>query len=145
MTIEVKQGKQTHSIVLADSIRDLSAARYLLFNQAWVREVGVGGDFYGTESHLARIGVFLRANNLAAVAGEYNNLLLHLQNLTSSSPQHLQAAVLAPLVVSINAIACHDTSEAGLLATATAVLATGLTQAQLTEAVEQSKKNFNPS
>lgn len=132
-------------IVLADSINDLSAQRYLLFNQAWVRAMGEGGDFYGTESHLARIGLFLNKKNVDAARSEYTNLVLHLRNLSGSMPEHLIAQALAPLVVSIAGIAFTTITEAGLKATANAILATGITEGNLQKAVEDSKKNFQPN
>lgn len=140
MTIPTPAGP----ILLAASIRELPAARWTLFHQAWAREMGADGTVYGTDSHLSRLGLFIGAGNLEAIRGEFNNLVLNLQNMTASAPQHPQAAVLAPLVVSIAGRVVADYSEAGLAATAAAILATGITQAALAEAVEQSKKNFNP-
>jgi len=136
MTVTTPRGL----IVLHDSIRDLSATRYLLFNQAWARENGLGTDIYDADSHLARLGMFMKADTLPALATEYNNLLLGLDALMAG--EHLQAATLAPLVVSINGKVCADASESGLKATAAAILATGITQAALEEAVSESKKNF---
>lgn len=130
-------------ILLAASIRELSAARWTLFHQAWAREMGADGTVYGTDSHLSRMGIFIGAENMPAIKGEFNNLLLNLHNMTGNAPQNMQAAVLAPLVVSINGHARPDTSEAGLEATAAAILATGIMQGELEEAVEASKKNFN--
>lgn len=140
MTITTPRGP----IVLATSTRELSAYRYLLFNQAWAREVGVGSDMYAADGHFARLGLFLSKKNEQAALGEYNNTLLAFRNLTAQVPVPYLAATLAPLVVSIDGVPRPDTTEAGLAATAAAVLATELTQAQLVEAVEQSKKNFNP-
>jgi hypothetical protein len=144
MTIEVPQGKRTIAIVLADSIRELSAYRWTLFHQAWAREVGADGTFYGTESHLARLNLFIGAGDLAAIRGEYNNLVLNLSTMTKA-PENMQAAVLAPLVVSIDGKPRPDTTASGLDATVKALLATGITQGQLVEAVEESKKNFKKS
>jgi hypothetical protein len=132
-------------IVLAASIRELRADCWTKFHQAWAREIGADGTVYGTDSHLSRLGMFIGAKNLEAIQGEFNNLLLNLKNMTSPEPQHMQAAILAPLVVSINGKAHHDVSESGLAATAAAVLATGITQGKLQEACEQSKKNFRPN
>ncbi len=140
-------------VVLYANSRDLSALRYLRFNQAWARENGLGTDLYDADSHLARLGLFLGKQEISAALGQYNNLLLGLQNLAGADAdyparpeaQHLQAAALAPLVQSIGGVACPDVSEAGLRATHEALLATGISQAQVEEAYEQSKKNFQPT
>lgn len=142
MTLDTPAGP----VLLADSIRELSAHRYLLFNQAWARENGLGTDLYQQDSHLLRLGLFLGAGNLDALRNEYNNLLLGLHNLTQGEDaEHLQAAVLAPLITHLAGQPRPDVSPAGLLATAKALLATGLTQGALAEAVEGSKKNFKRS
>lgn len=142
MTIEVKQGKQTNVIVLADSIRELSAANYMLMQQAWAREIGVGSDMYAQDGHLARLGMFLSPETLPSARIEYSHTVMGFTNLTKEVPANYKAAILAPLAVSINGVAQTDKSEAGLLATAAAILATGLTQQQLADACEESKKNF---
>jgi len=142
MTIEVKQGKQTNTIVLADSIRELSANNYMLMQQAWAREVGVGSDMYAQDGHLARLGMFLSPEALSSARVEYTHTVMGFTNLTKEVPVNYRAAILAPLAVSINGVAQTDKSEAGLLATAAAILATGLSQAQLIEACEESKKNL---
>lgn len=140
MTVSTPAGP----IILAASIRELSAARYLCFNQAWAREAGLGPDVYAADSHLARLGLFLASNDTAAAAGELNNLLLgllHLQQGPEAVP--LLAAVLAPLVVSIAGQPVPvEPTETALAATAAAVLATRIPEAELRDAVEQSKKNF---
>ena len=143
MTIDTPAGP----LILSASIRELSAARYLCFNQAWAREAGLGPDVYAADSHLARLGLFLSQNDTAAARGELNNLLLgllHLQQGPDAVP--LLAAVLAPLVVSIAGQAVPaEPTESALAATAQALLATGLTEADLRAAVERSKKNFAPT
>jgi hypothetical protein len=141
MTIPTPAGP----LVLADSIRDLSALRYLRFSQAWAKESGLGADMYATDSHLARLGLFLREGDYAAAGTEYNNLLLGLGSHGKADAPHLLCEVLAPLVVSLSGAAHADVSEAGLSATTAALLAAGLTQGQLVEAVEQAKKNFRPN
>jgi hypothetical protein len=127
-------------LYLADSIRDLSARRYLLFNQAWARELGVGTDLYATDGHFAKMRLFLSKNDAANALVEYNNTLLALTNLTSEVPVHYQCAVLAPLATRYS----DDLSEAGLEKTAQ-YLAEVLTQQQVSEAAEHSKKNFRPN
>jgi hypothetical protein len=145
MIIEVPQGKRTVSIVLADSIRDLSAANYMLMQQAWAREVGIGSDMYAQDGHLARLGMFLAPDSLPAARIEYSHTVMGFTNLTKEVPTNYRAAVLAPLVVSIDKVAHTDKSEAGLAATAAAILASGITQGQLVDACEQSKKKFQPN
>lgn len=142
MTIEVQQGKKTNIIVLADSIRELSAANYMLMQQAWAREVGVGSDMYAQDGHLARLGMFLSPDALPSARIEYTHTVMGFTNLTKAVPDNYKAAILAPLVVSINGVPHTDKSEAGLLATCAAILATGLTQGQLADACEESKKKF---
>jgi hypothetical protein len=144
MIIEVPQGKRTVSIVLADSIRDLSAANYMLMQQAWAREVGIGSDMYAQDGHLARLGMFLAPDSLPAARIEYSHTVMGFTNLTKEVPTNYRAAVLAPLVVRIDEVAHTDKSEAGLAVTAAAILASGITQGQLVDACEQSKKNFQP-
>lgn len=138
MTVNTPAGP----LVLAASIRELSAARYLCFNQAWAREAGLGPDVYAADSHLARLGMFLSQNETAAARTELNNLmlgLLHLQQGPEAVP--LLAAVLAPLVVSIAGQSVPaEVTETALSATAAAVLATGITEEGLRNAVDQSKK-----
>ena len=139
MTLDTPAGP----VVLADSIRELSAYRYLLFNQAWARENGLGTDLYAVDSHLLRVGLFMANEHKEARINEYNNLLLGLHNLMQGADaEHLQAAVLAPLIMHLAGQPRPDVSPAGLLTTATALLATGLTQGALADAVEGSKKNF---
>lgn len=140
MTISTPAGP----VALAASIRELSAARYLSFNQAWAREAGLGPDVYAADSHLARLALFLSQNEVGAARAELNNLMLALLQL-QQGPEvpPLLAAVLAPLVVSIAGQPCPDATESALAETATALLATGITEADLRAAVEQSKKNFN--
>ena len=141
MTITTPAGP----ILLAASIRELSAARYLCFNQAWAREAGLGPDVYAADSHLARLALFLGQGETGAAAAELNNLLLGLQQLHHGAEAvPLLAAVLAPLVVSIAGRPCPEATESALAATAAALLATGITEADLRAAVEQSKKNFRP-
>jgi len=138
-------------IVLHDSKDSLSAIRYMRFNQACARESGLGTDIYDADSHLVRLAMFLNKNEVEHARGELNNLLLGLANLAGADPafperpetEHLQAACLAPLVASIDGIEQPETSAAGLTATAAAILATGITQAVLEKAVEDSKKNFS--
>lgn len=132
-------------IEVTDSIRTLRADRYLLFHQAWAMQVGVGSDMYAAEGHFARTGVLLAQNLVAEALVSHNNAVLALTNLTAPVPVHYLAAVLAPLVVSIAGVPRQDFGEQGLADTAVAVLATGLTQAQLEEAVTESKKNFRPN
>jgi hypothetical protein len=139
MTIDTPGGP----IVLHDSKDSLSAYRYMRFNQAQARANGLGTDIYDSESHLARMGLFMRKDELPSLAGEYNNLLLGLDALMND--ESLLAGVLAPLVVSLNGQACPDTTVDGLKATAAAVLATEITQAALERAVKDSKKNFSPN
>lgn len=149
MTIDTPGGP----ILLADSKDSLSALRYLRFNQACARENGLGTDIYDSDSHLVRLAMFLNKGEVSAAKGEMTNLLLNLQNLAGANPAfperpetvHLQAAVLAPLVLSIDGIEQPETSAAGLTVTAAAILATGLTQSQLEQAVADSKKNFSPN
>lgn len=140
-------------IVLHDSKDSLSALRYLRFNQAQARENGLGTDIYDSESHLVRLAMFLNKDEIPFAKQEMTNLLLGLQNLAGANPAfperpetvHLQAAVLAPLVASIDGIEQPETDAAGLTVTAAAILATGITQAALERAVTDSKKNFSPS
>jgi hypothetical protein len=139
MTLDTPAGP----IVLADSKDSLSAYRYMRFNQACARENGLGTDIYDADSHLARLNLFMKPDQLPALKGEYNNLLLQLEALMAD--EHLLAAVLAPLVVSINGVGCPDTTVSGLKETAAAVLATEITQTQLEAAVDDSKKNFRPN
>jgi hypothetical protein len=136
MIIEVPQGKRTVSIVLADS---------MLMQQAWAREVGIGSDMYAQDGHLARLGMFLAPDSLPAARIEYSHTVMGFTNLTKEVPTNYRAAVLAPLVVSIDKVVHTDKSEAGLAATAAAILASGITQGQLVDACEQSKKNFQPN
>lgn len=145
MTIEAKQGKQTNVIVLSDSIRELSAANYMLMQQAWAREVGIGSDMYAQDGHLARVGMFLTPEALPSARVEYTHTVMGFTNLTKEVPVNYRAAVLAPLLVSINKVEYADKSEAGLLAATQAILATGITQGQLVDACELSKKNFKPN
>jgi hypothetical protein len=139
MTVSTPKGP----ILLADSINELSAKRWTLYHQAWAREVGADGTFYGTESHISRLGIFIAAENMGAIRGEYNNLLLNLRNITSAAPENMQAAVLAPLVVSINGQPRTDITQDGLANTIKAVLDTGISQGLLRDTVEKVKKNFS--
>ena len=142
MTINTPAG----TILLAANIRELSAHRYLCFNQAWAREAGLGPDVYAADSHLARLALFLGQGETAAAAGELNCLLLSLQQLHhGDAAVPLLAAVLAPLVVSIAGRLCPEATESALADTARALLASGITEDDLREAVERSKKNFNRS
>lgn len=139
MTVDTPAGP----LMLAASIRELSAYRYLCFNQAWAREAGLGADVYAADSHLARLALFLGQGETGAAAAELNNLmlgLLHLNQGPDAVP--LLAAVLAPLVVSIAGRPCPDATETALADTAAAVLASGISEADLRAAVEQAKKNF---
>lgn len=144
---------QNVAIEICDTINDLSALRYLRFNQAWARENGLGTDIYDADSHLVRLAVFLRKRELEACDSEITNLLLGLENLAGADEayperpetQHLQAAVLAPLVLTIGSARCDDVSAAGLRRTHDALLASGISQGQLAKAVEDSKKNFKPN
>jgi malonyl CoA-acyl carrier protein transacylase len=147
MTIPTPAGP----LVLADSIRDLPARNYLLFNQACVRENGLGTDIYDADSHISRLGLFLHKKETDLAQGEFNNLLLGLENLAGADAahperpeaQHLQAAVLAPLVVSIAGVAFTDNfTQDGLRRAHNAILATGISQGALEQAVEDSKKKF---
>lgn len=136
MTFDTPSGP----LYLADSIRDLTAQRYLLFNQAWAREIGIGADMYAVDGHFARMNLFLTRQQPDAALVEYNNTVLALTNMTSEVPVHYQCAVLAPLATKHS----QDLTTAGLEATA-AYLAGVLTQQQVTDAVTESKKNFRPN
>lgn len=127
-------------VYLADSIRDLSARRHLLFQQAWAREIGLGSDMYAVDSHFARLGMLLRGQDMGAALTEYNNAVLALTNLTTEVPTDFRCQMLACLATRHS----EDVSEDGLQATG-GYLASVLTQAQVTAAVEESKKNFAPS
>jgi hypothetical protein len=131
-------------LVLADSIRTLSAQRYMLFNQAWAKELGIGADMYAQDGHLARLGPLIKAKDDGAII-EYTHTVMAFTNLTSKAPVSYKAAILATLAVSLGERQFPDCSEEALKATAEAILASGITQGDLEDAVEESKKKFSPN
>jgi hypothetical protein len=133
----------TLPIVLADSIRELSAEAHLRFNQAWLRQTGLATSGHEIQSHLQRHALFVQQGDLNAIGISLNNLVESFNAQEAGEP--FLAAVLAPCVRSIGSITYADLTPAGLEKTANDVLATGIGQAALEETVELLKKNFSPS
>lgn len=133
----------TLPITVADSIRELSAEAHLRFSQAWMRQTGLATDGHAIQAHLSRHALFIGADDKEGIATSFNNLVESVNALEAGEP--LLAAVLAPCVRAIGTVPCGDLTPAGLEATARAVLATGIGQLALEEAVEQLKKKFSGS
>ena len=137
MTIQTPAGP----ILLADSIHDLSALAYTRFNQAWLRQTGLATDGHAIQEHLARHAAFLSTGETEAAAVSFNNLVAALNAQEAGEP--LLAAILAPAVRSIGGTTYEDLTPDGLARTAEAILATGITQGALAEAVEALKKKYS--
>lgn len=128
-------------IVLADAIRELSAEAYMRFNQAWLRQTGLATDGHAIQEHLARHALFLQSDDKQALANSFNNLIESVNAQEAGEP--FLAAVLAPCVRSIGGMSYGDLTPDALTTTAQAILATGIGQEALEEAVESLKKKFS--
>jgi hypothetical protein len=138
VTIETPAKKP---IQVGNDPREISAARYLKFNQAWTKETGLGSDVHNIDSALRKLGLFIQEGATVAAQHAYTNLVQGLVALEDAVP--LKALVLATVTLRIGDTPCEDLSDEGLLKTAEAILATGIMQDDLVEAVEAVKKNAN--
>ncbi len=137
MILTTPAGTEIHVL---DAVRGVSAHRYMLFNQQYHKQQHLGSDDNDLQSHLNRLNLFLSSGDLAASRNEFNNYLLTLHTIQHA--ENPNARALACVTASIDAEACEDLSEEGLERTAARLLATGLTQVQLEEAVAAVKKNY---
>lgn len=140
LVLETPSKKQIHA---GENPREISAARYLKFNQAWTKEIGLGSDVHDADSNLRKLGVFIQEGATVSAQYAYTNLLQALVAIEDAVP--LKALILATVTLRIGDVARDDLSEKGLLETAEAILETGIFQEELIEAVEAVKKNCKRS
>jgi hypothetical protein len=152
MTLTTTDGITIH---LQDSPRDVSARRYMLFNQAWLKQVNLGSGGDDLQSHLQRLSMFLGSAGVAinktdvpscetairSAQDEFNNYVLTMQAI--ERPADSMVVALACLVTQIGDTMCTDLSEQGLYRTTSLLLDSELTQQQLTDTVNEVKKNYS--
>jgi hypothetical protein len=124
-------------IDIYNDVRELSIGRYQRFSAKYL-EQSVGSDIFAAEGHMRRIAVFMSGGNQEALKEEFNQLVYNFNNIKEGV--HGEAVALAALVQSIDGQVCQDMSDTGLLSTARRLIEAGLTQGQLTEALDSVKK-----
>jgi hypothetical protein len=124
-----------------DSLDTLSAKRYSAFNMRWCEHVGIGSDMVAADGHRARIAMFLGAGEVGSATTEFNNYLMNLTMLRRPDT-HTGLQALATLTARIGEAACADTTSEGYERTAAQLLETGITEAQVQEALDHVKGKF---
>ena len=136
------------SVLLYESIFQLSAGRYADFQHYAVREAGIGSTAGAIDRHFAQLGALVAAAaadpaRLAAAADEL--ALLHYAFASTLDKFNCRHLAFGCLVAEFDGQPCTDFSEAGLTRLLAALGAAGLTEALVAAEVDAVKKKWRAS
>ena len=103
-----------HSVVMFDSIEELPIVRFQKYNKMLMLDAGLGSDLTALDAHLARVGEFIKANDLANAYAEIDNLRQTLYNVQNGLTPHFMSLI--PLMSEVDGEPLTDLSDENIQA-----------------------------
>lgn len=104
----------THKVVMYDSIEELPIVRFQKYNKMLMLDAGLGSDITALDAHLARVGEFIRNNELQNAAAEIDNVRQTLFNVQNGLTPHFLSLI--PLMAEVDGEPLTDLSDENLTA-----------------------------
>ena len=96
-------------MVMFDSIEELPIVRFQKYNKMLMLDAGLGSDLTALDSHLARVGEFIKAGETDNAAREIDNLRQTLFNVQNGLTPHFMSLI--PLMAEVDGEPLTDLSD----------------------------------
>lgn len=131
-----------HTLTFFDSIKNLPAARHVLFQTRQLADVGLGSGMAGVDERLEELGRWLAAGKLEEATEAFQNLRLSCWSALNA--YDWQAWSLLALLSEIDGVPVADVSDTACPGLIDRLSGLGLTSADVEEVLADVKKNSMP-